>query len=224
MKCQACKTIAYAALSGLFTAQALAAEAGFYLTAGLGHAEEEPKSIGTTVFVSFPFSPGVHLDPDRVNVDSNGAAWSTGIGYRLNPYFAAEVEYIDFGSTDVSEHYSLGPPLSPPLPAEITKSFSSKVTGPALSVLGSVHVNERMDVFLRAGALFADRKVENPDFPGFNDKFGSTVWLAGVGVNWSATNRWALRVEYQRTGKLDQTLIAGETELERVSLNALFAL
>lgn len=224
MKRSPCGLITSAALTSFFAAPAFAAAAGFYLTVGIGQAEEEPRSIGTNVAIGFPFTDVFHVDPDRVDVDASGVAWSVAVGYRLNSYFAAEVEYIDFSSTDVSEHYSLGPPVSPPFPGELTNRYSSKVTGPAFSVLGFVPVGNGMDVFLRGGVLFADRELEIPQSIGLDDKFGSTVWLAGVGVNWSIAGRWAVRAEYQRTGKLDESFLAGETELERVSLNAVFRL
>jgi hypothetical protein len=152
-------------------------------------------------------------------------AWSIAVGYQVNPYFAAEVEYIDFSTTDISEHYDLSPIF--PFSSDFTHEYSSKVTGPAFSMLGSVPVGKRVDVFLRAGVLFADRVVEFSPVAGsdgLDEKFGSTVWLAGVGVDWSFANRWAIRAEYQRTGKLEETFLAGETELERMSLSALFRL
>jgi hypothetical protein len=43
-------------------------------------------------------------------------------------------------------------------------------------------------------------------------------------VDWSFANRWEIRAEYQRTGELDSSLLAGESELERVSLSVLFRL
>jgi hypothetical protein len=145
------------------------------------------------------------------------------LGYQINRYFAAEVEYIDFSTTDISEHYNVD--LSPISGSfEFTHKYESKVTGPAVSLLGSVPVGKGLDVFLRAGVLFADRVLEIPRSTGLDDKFGSTVWLGGVGVNWSFATRWAIRAEYQRTGKLEETFLAGETELERLSLSALFRL
>jgi opacity protein-like surface antigen len=214
------RVLTEAVVAFILASPALAADTGFYLTVGAGQAEEEPKSIGTNIGIGFPISVIVHVDPDRVDVDSSGVAWNVGIGYRLNPYLAGEVEYLDFSSTDVTEHYSLDPPVSPPFPSDFTHRYSSKVTGPALSVLGLLPMRDNVDVFLRAGALFADRELEIPRSIGLNAKFGSTVWLAGVGVDWSIADRWAIRAEYLRTGKLEETFFAGETELKRISLSA----
>ena len=40
----------------------------------------------------------------------------------------------------------------------------------------------------------------------------------------SHVDRWAIRAEYQRTGQIEETFLAGETELERMSLSVLFRL
>ena len=219
--------IAAAALTSIFTVPALAAEPGFYLSATAGHAEENPgKSLGTNIAFGFPPTAIQHIDPSSVDVDDSGVAWSVAVGYRLNPYFAAEVEYIDFGTADITEHYTFSTPPVPFFPAELTRPYSSKVKGPALSVLGSLPLGKGWDVFLRAGVLFADREVDiGQAVVGFNgNTFGSTVALGGVGVGWSTASRWAFRAEYQRTGSLDSSFLAGGTKLERISLSVLFKL
>ena len=215
--------IASAALTSISTAPSLAADLGFYFAVAMGQAEEDPKSIGTNIAIGFPPTAIQHIDPERVDVDESDVAWSVAVGYRLNPYIAAEVEYMDFGTTDISERYDLSPPM-PPFPSEFTRRYSSRVTGPALSLLGSVPFGKGFDVFLRAGALFADRELEIPLSVGLDDAFATTVWLAGAGVDWSFAGRWAIRAEYQRTGRIEETFLAGETELERMSLSVLFRL
>jgi hypothetical protein len=228
-------SIALGSLTSIAAAPALAAETGFYFSAGAGRAEENPgQSIGTNIAIGFPPIGIQHIDPDRVDVDGSDLAWSATVGYRLNRYVAAEVAYMDFGTTDYSEHYSFSlPPFTPfptfaplpSLPTELTRTYSSKVAGPALSMLGSLPVGNEFDVYLRAGVLFADRKVRMPQSIGLNgDTFGSTVWLGGVGVDWSFASRWTLRAEYQRTGKLDATFLAGDADLDRASLSVLFTL
>jgi len=228
--------IAFAALASTFTLPALAAEPGFYLGASLGRAEEDPKSNGTNIAIGLFPSQIQHIDPTRVDADDSGVAWGAAVGYRINSHFAAEVEYLDFGSSDISEHYDLatllptlpGLPTGTPVfggPAELTRTYSSRIKGPALSVLGTLPVGKVWDLYLRAGVLFADREIEIGQAIGLgNNTFGSTVWLAGVGADWSFANRWALRAEYQHTGKLDSNFLAGETELERFALSVLFKL
>jgi opacity protein-like surface antigen len=221
MNCNTSRLMLSAALLSLFATGAGAAEPGFYVTASLGQGDENPSSAGA----NFGNSQGIfHAEPDSVAVDDGDLAWSGGLGYRINRYLAAEVEYVDFGTTDVIEHYNVDTPGSPvPFPTELDLDYSSHVTGPALSLLGTLPVGEHFELFLRGGALFADREFET-GFGTLNESFSSTVWLAGVGVTWSFAQRWAIRAEYQQTGELSESFVSGETSLKRMSLTALFKL
>jgi opacity protein-like surface antigen len=209
------------AVSLLLASLAQAGEPGFYLTATGGMGNETPKSNGT----NFGNSLGViHVDPDQIEVNDGSFAWGVGLGYRINDFLAAEVEYADFGNTDVSEHYTV-PNLGPiPFPAEFDLGYSSRITGPVLSILGTLPVGGSFELFLRGGALFASREFSQGQFSfgGQDQKFASTVWLAGAGANWSFAERWGVRAEYQRTGTLDETLITGDTRVTRISLSALY--
>lgn len=220
MNCTIRILIALTALTTTVPSLTLAAEPGFYFGATIGRAEEDPKSKGLDVAGGLFPTEIFHLEPSQVAIDTGSVAWGALVGYRINRYFAAELEYMDFGTTDVTESYDL-PTIIPPLPGVLTRSYSSRVNGPALSVLGTLPVSEAWDVFLSAGVLFADRKIEGL-IAGPNDNtFGSTVWLAGAGVEWSVSSRWALRAEYQRSGELDDSFLAGRTELERMTVSVL---
>jgi outer membrane protein with beta-barrel domain len=221
MNCKPRTSSLSAAVLSLFAAGAGAAEPGFYVTASLGQGDENPSSAGA----NFGNSEGIfHADPDSVDVDDGDLAWSVGLGYRINKYLSAEVEYVDFGTTDVIEHYSVDTPGAPvPLPADFDLDYASHVTGPVLSLLGALPVGENFELFLRGGALFASREFEM-GLGGLNENFSSTVWLAGGGVTWSFAKRWAIRVEYQQTGEISESFISGETSLKRMSLTALFKL
>ena len=205
----------------LLVTHAPASEPGFYLFATGGTGQESPESIG----INLGNPEGiVHVDPDRVEVDDGSVAWGVGLGYRINRYLAAEVEYADFGTTDVHEHYSL-PDQPFPFPTELDLTYSSKVTGPVLSVLGTLPLGQSFELFLRGGVLFASREYGlegQPGFGGQGQKFASNVWLGGAGATWSFAKRWGVRAEYQQSGTLDQTLLTGETRVKRVSLSALY--
>jgi opacity protein-like surface antigen len=197
-----------------------AVEPGFYVTASLGIGGEDPKSAGA----NFGNSLGIiHLDPDQVDVDDGKLAFSVGLGYRINRYLAGEVEYVDFGSTKITEHYTLPDSIPVPFPTVFTLDQSSNVTGPVLSLLGTLPVSENFELFLRGGVLFGSREIK-VGLAAMDEKFSSTVWLAGIGATWSFTKRWAIRAEYQQSGKLSESFIAGETSVQKMSLSALFKL
>ena len=221
MNCKIWRSSIPAAVLGLFATAANAAEPGFYMTASVGMADENPKSAGINVGVP----PGIiHAEPESVDVNAGDLAWGIGLGYRVNKYLAAEMEYIDFGTTDVAEHYDIEPAGSPfPFPVLINLQYSSHVTGPALSLLGTLPLGENFELFLRGGALLGSRDFTQ-GAGALDEKFARTVWLAGAGVTWSFAKRWAIRAEYQRTDELDASFVSGETRLTRMSLSALFKL
>jgi len=208
-----------AAVVCLLANVANAAEPGFYVTASLGQGREEPESVGTNVANS---QIVVHIDAESVAVDDGDLAWSVGLGYRINRYLAGEVEYVDFGSTTVVEHYIIPNAGPVPFPGEFDLDYSSQVTGPVLSLLGTLPVGGNVELHLRGGALFASRQFTMGNIGTVDETFASTVWLAGAGVTWSPAKRWGIRAEFQQGGKLDRTIVTGETEVKRISLSALF--
>jgi OmpA-OmpF porin, OOP family len=214
-------SIAASALFFLLATAAQASESGFYLFATGGTSEESPESIG----INLGSSEGIiHVDPQRVEVDDGAFAWGVGLGYRINRYLAGELEYADFGTTDVHEHYS-DPDQPFPFPTEFDLTYSNKVTGPVVSVVGTLPLGQNFELFLRGGALFASREFNlegQPTFEGQGQKFASTVWLGGAGATWSFAQRWGVRAEYQQSGSLDRTLLTGETKVKRISLSALY--
>jgi opacity protein-like surface antigen len=205
-------------------APALAADQGFYISAGLGLAEEDPgKSNGINVSFGLPPVGILHLEPDSVEVDSGDVAWSIGVGYRFSRHIAAEVEYQDLGTTEYTEHYTFDSPF-PVDSGQITHAYSSSMTGLSVSALGSLPMGKAFAFFLRGGALFVDREVHIPRAVGSGDHtFADTVWLGGAGVDWNPADRWALRAEYQRTGEFGSTLSAGEATAEAFSLRVRFS-
>lgn len=209
------------AASLLLAGFAHAGEPGFYLTATGGQGDENPKSIGA----NFANSEGVfHADPDQIEVDDGSFAWGVGIGYRINDYLAGELEYADFGATDVNEHYTM-PDQGIPFPPEFDLAYTSTISGPVISLLGTLPLGQNFELFLRGGALFSSREFSRGGglaFSGQAQKFASTVWLAGAGATWSFAERWGVRAEYQRTGDIDETLITGATRVTRISLSALY--
>jgi hypothetical protein len=203
-----------------------AAEPGFYFAAGIGQTEQDVSpSAGTTFAIGSPFGGVImRIAPDSVNVDDDELSWNGTVGYRINKYVAAELAYMDFGAADVSERYTI-PPFSIFPATQFTQQFTIGVTGPAVSVLGSLPLGAGFDIFARGGVLFADQEVTlRGTINSQSMTFGSEVWLGGAGIDWSFANRWAARLEYTRTGDIEENLISGESDLSQFALSVLFRL
>lgn len=161
-----------------------------------------------------PFPPGpVFVVADSIEIDEVDAGFSATVGYRVNRYFAAELSYTDFGEYELIERYSTLRDVR----------YEIGVTGPTLSLLGSLPLGEQWEVFLRGGVLFADQDVTISVTSDIDQSFSDEVITAGLGVQWSFASRWAARLEYQRTDdiKYDNT---GESSIDQASLSVLFKL
>lgn len=207
----ACILMSTAAIS------ARASDQGFYVGAAVTRVKQD---VGNRQGAAFSF-PGVLTPPDSIHVDTNKSGWNLTLGYHVNRYFTGEIAYTDFGSANVVETYT--PPSGLFFsPSPITIRYSSRVTGPTFSMLGTLPIGASGSIFLRGGVLFAQDKIRQP--LGDSSTFGDQVLVEGAGAEWSFNRRWTARFEYQRTGKIESNPISGENRLDQLSLSILFSL
>jgi hypothetical protein len=237
-----------------------AAEAGFYVGAAGARSEQrldESAGVGPIIVVDVDFTPPgsgslpfpvlrdppynyapfpigspvfVQAVPSGVTVDETDVGWSVMLGYRVNKYLAAELSYMDAGEASLTERYSTPPPYSFP---DVLNTYTVSSSGPAVSVLGSLPLSERWEVFLRGGVLFAKQEVEarviiqSPtaiNARPIERDYSDEIFTVGAGVQWTFLPRWTARLEYQRSDDLQSNDIMGESRLEQVSLGVLFGL
>jgi hypothetical protein len=172
-----------------------------------------PPSFGAPIN---PFLPPYSqvIGPDRIEIDDVDAGFGLTVGYRINRYVAAELSYTDFGEYELIEHY----------PIASNVRYQIGVSGPSVSVLGSLPLGEQWELFLRGGVLFADQDVSvrlTTTLPERN--YSDEVIIGGAGVQWSFAQRWAARLEYQRTGDLKYDN-AAESTIDQASLSVVFKL
>jgi len=116
------------------------AEQGFYLGANIGTAE-----------VDYSLSDAADLDDggnfSNVDIDDSDTTFGLNAGYRVNPYFAVEVGYQDFGEYSISANSDGSGFFWFPGPVEAT----AEVTGIMLGVKGIFPVQENFEVYGKAG-------------------------------------------------------------------------
>lgn len=240
---------------------AVAAEPGFYIGAAGGRSEQRldkqagvgglpvavigllPPGGPIPAIPSIRPVPGATLPPiynliaipmtvtDRA-ADETDVGWNVALGYRVNKYLAAELSYVSAGEASLTERYSA--PLPPTIPApDIRHTYTVNSRGPTVTLLGSLPLSERWEVFLRGGVLFAKQEVKmriTSDNPrDINPRpierdFSDEVFTLGAGVQWAFLPRWTARLEYQRTDDLQSNEIMGESRLDQASLSVLFGL
>jgi hypothetical protein len=222
----------------LFATSAYAADPGLYFSATASRVEHDVEGrpgILSLVAISHPpvlivIPPpifGVPINPIlpppvfeairplRVEVDEVDAGFSVTAGYRINRYLAAELSYTDFGEYESIERYSI---------SALDVRYQFGVSGPSVSVLGSLPLGEQWELYLRGGVLFAEQEVSLKLASSLGERdFSDEVVMAGAGVQWSFAPRWAARLEYQSTDdlKYDNN---GESSIDQASLSVVFKL
>jgi opacity protein-like surface antigen len=192
---------------------------------------------GFSIFLppGYPVSALAIFAPAERSADETDVGWNFSLGYRVNKYLAAELAYVDSGEASLVEHYR---PIMTVLPipnpvTEINRSYTVTSRGPALSVLGSLPLGSKWEVFLRGGVLFAKQEVQSRTTaiggtvitpPPIDRDFSDEVVTVGAGVQWAFLPRWSARLEYQRTDDLQSNEIMGESRIDQASLSVLFGL
>lgn len=228
-----------------------AAEPGFYVGAAGGRSEQrldKQAGVGPIVIADLPdFDPFPAFPIVRPPIDGNPAffipalpagttadetdvGWNFALGYRVNKYLAAELSYVDAGEASLTERYATPPPYAMP---DVLRTYTVNSRGPAVSVLGSLPLSERWELFLRGGVLFAKQEVESRTIiespnaingPPIDRDYSDEVFTVGAGVQWAFLPRWTARLEYQRSDNLQSNDIMGESRLDQAALSVLFGL
>jgi hypothetical protein len=239
---------------GMLTLPALAAPPGFYLAAAGGQAEQDfdLKDSGRGfINITTPIRPGASLvpflpGPPSLDVDGKAFGANIAIGYRVNDYFAAELSYMDFGQAELTENpppamlAQLPPNIMPGtvVPAAgftprdpaagagiLPARFRSEIEGPALTLLGSLPIATRWNVYLRGGVIFTEQDVAPfRRFAGRRVSFNDEVLLGGVGASYQLSSRFALRAEYLRSDEIGSRDFGATTQLEQFQLSILYQL
>ena len=148
------------------------AQDGFYLMGALGSSDSSVNLGGIN------------------RVDGNDDSYAVGVGYAFSNNFSIEAGYHGFGTQNAQTNCPPGfACILIPLRTE------ADVTGISLSLIGSIPVSDRFDVYGKIGLLSWDI-----DFSGISSAFNDSGedLLYGVGLTWSMDERWKLFLEYSR--------------------------
>lgn len=124
--------------------------------------------------------------------DSDTAAKIFG-GWRFNRFFALEASYIDWG--EVSGTVSTGGPPS---------SVSSEQQSMGLAAAGNLPLTQQISVFGKLGRLRTDQEIRS----GASRSESESEWHYGLGFRYAATRNLAVRGEWERTEKLEVSMLS----------------
>ena len=162
-------------------AQGAENDEGFYIGGGVGQFNVQIDDVDQT-------------DEAIQRLDDDDTAWKAFVGWRMNPYFALELAYIDFGGpSDRFEASGSG------------GDFSVDLSGFAPYVIGTIPVGP-VELFGKVGYYFydVDASVDLDNGPDFDSSSSENDLLYGVGVGMTFFERLNARLEYER---IDSELI-----------------
>ncbi|HEX4911812.1 MAG TPA: outer membrane beta-barrel protein [Permianibacter sp.] len=114
---------------------------------------------------------------DGADFDDDDQAIKVFLGGRFNPYFGLEVAVNDYGDSRDG-------------------AFSSELLGNTLAAVGFLPLNDRFELFAKAGRLWWKDKVRVGD--SFRDTLDGNENFYGVGANFLVSDAMGFRLELER--------------------------
>ena len=148
---------------------------GFYIGGGVGQFNVQVDDVDDT-------------DEAIQRLDDEDTAWKAFVGWRMNPYFALELAYIDFGG-----------PSDTATAAGSSGDFSVELAGFAPYVIGTIPLGP-VELFGKVGYYFydVDAAVDLDDGPDFDSSSSEQDLLYGFGVGMTFFERLNARLEYEK--------------------------
>lgn len=157
--------------------------------------------LGQSRFTAKPPS-GYSLD--GISQSRSSTAFELFAGYKVNPYIAVELGYLDLGKYRVSGERGID-----------SANASAKASGFTLAALWKYPINEQWSVFARTGMLVGSAKTElfvsnPPKSATYTQKnYSGVLPVLGLGVAYAIDKQWELRAQYQDIGATSVAEYAG---------------
>src|SRR5262245_23958166 len=164
------------ACSSAFAQGADENDEGFYIGGGVGQFNVKIDDVDQT-------------DEAIQRLDDSDTSWKAFIGWRMNPYFALDLAYIDFGR----------PSQRPTTASRSNGDFSSHLSGFAPSVYGTIPLGP-IELFGKIVYYVygVDAKVDLDNGPGFDSSSSDEDLMWGGGIGMTFFQHLNARLEYER--------------------------
>lgn len=152
-------------------------------------------------------------------VDQKDTGKKIFVGYLVNPNFAVEGMYVDFGKSTLSLSASKGTKHS-------QENADFKATGFGVSALGIIPIGDVFSMFGKIGILRSTAKASgsydsNLDDPQWSESESSsqTKPFFGIGAQVAINKTVGVRLEHERFKKIGDDNKTGETDIRLTTLN-----
>jgi opacity protein-like surface antigen len=142
-------------------------------------------------------------------------------GFRFSRYFAAEIGLAQFGSltSTIRSEMDFGQGF---VPTSLKLDFSAG--GPIFSAIGILPVNDKLEMFGRAGYMFTSAKRElSSNIDGQRGVFGegkgdSQDLVLGIGASYNFSQVYSARLEYMKIDGIGEEGRTGTEDLNIIAL------
>lgn len=182
-------------------------EPGFYFGGGIGWA-----NVAVSKWSDYNHDCCNGYDDYYYQEGDADSAFSAHAGYRVMPYLAVEVGFLDSGSPQWNENFVYIGEL-----ADVYNVFVdfTKLQATEVSVLGILPFLNVWEAYLRIGAAFWSADTDQTAINSFTGapltrsiNSDDTGWLLGFGIGASPMPHWHFRFELQ-TYSIDEDLLGG---------------
>ena len=185
---------------------------------GMAHYTGDQSGIESELESTFAGTSTQNL---TIGTDSKDIGYAAQFGYRFNRYLATEFALVQYGElhSQARADIDLGSGF---VPAAVDVRFH--VTGPQMSMIGILPLNEKFEIYVRAGLLFAASEREfSIKVDGQVNSFGSskgdsTEIVLGVGGAYNVNQMFAVRFQYERVPEVGDRQRTGVEDVDTASI------
>jgi OOP family OmpA-OmpF porin len=201
---------------------AQAAEEGWYLVGfggqtsadGIDQAQTDAEAVELFNLLGF------NVVDATSSLDDSDTGFGLGVGYQVNPWFGAELFYVDLGSVNYDADATVDDGTGP-VPA--TLGLETSAQGPVLSLLGFLPIGSHFSAYLRAGVALMDAEgtasaTINAVSDSASDSTQRSNGVYGLGGEYSFSRNFAVRLEWDRYADVGSEDIIGEADIDLFSL------
>jgi opacity protein-like surface antigen len=157
----------------------------------------------------------------RIGTEDTDIGYQATFGFRFTRYFAAEIGLAQFGSvtSTIRSEMDFGQGF---VPTSLKLDFSAG--GPIFSAIGILPLNDKFELFGRAGYMFTSAKRElSSNIDGSRGVFGegkgdSQDLVLGAGVSFNVNQVYSARLEYLKLDEIGEEGRTGTEDLNILSL------
>ena len=148
--------------------------------------------------------------PGGISCGTNATAVRGRVGVQVNPFWAAELSYTDFGSFNASGVYQ-GTPFN----------SQARAYGFELAGVGTLPINPSFALTGRLG--IASTELDEGGYGSFGSVNSTTTTLAaGVGLKYNLSRQAAVHLNYDYYGNIGDSATTGTSSLSALTVGLTF--